>query len=260
MILDKKKIFIIVIIVLLGLSIFFRDRISSILTFRSEPERVVKLPEDKPKEEKLGEALISSSMPVYKGADPAQVLPDPEALKGLDDQQKENLYSRIRTHAGEVKANPDYFAGWLEIGLLKKVIGDLAGARDAWEYASLIRPQNSVSFANLGELYWRYLSDYPRSEQNFHKALENDPKDADTYVSIAELYHYSLRNKVNEAPGVLLDGLKVNPGNDTLTRRLAYLYEQREEYALALEWWEKVLAGDPGNLAVVATIEKLRNR
>lgn len=254
---NKKYIVVILVVVLLALAVLFRDRVSSLLNFGGELNPIVELPEEKPDGENKGQEK-PGVLPVYQGRDSAEIRPNPDELKGLSDEQKESLYARIRTHGGEVKANPDYFAGWLEVGMLKKVIGDFTGARDAWEYASIIRPLNSVSFANLGELYWRYLPDYSASEKNLRKALQNDPKDADLYITLAELYHYSIPDKAAQAPGILLEGLKVNPDNDSLMRRLAYLYEQRKEYALAIEWWEKILKQNPGDQSVTDTINKLR--
>lgn len=255
---NKKLVIVSVIIIFLGISLLFRDRISSFLTFRTEtPPQTVEEKKNNPREEEVKE-LVSSELPAYKGADPAQIRPDPDEVKLFAEDQKEKIYSQIRTNAAAIKENPNFFAGWLEIGLLKKVIGDYSGARDAWEYASLIRPKNSISFANLGELYWHYLPDYPRAENNFRKSLQNNSTDADIYISLAELYHYSMPDKANEAPKVLLEGLNVNPGNDVLTRRLTYLYEQRGEYNLAIEWWGKVLIANPTDSSIAEKIEKLK--
>lgn len=159
-----------------------------------------------------------------------------------------------------MKTNPFHFNGWIQLGLLKKTIGDFEGARDAWEYAGVIEPLNSLSFANLGELYWRYLHDYLRSEANLKISIKHKSDDLQTYVTLAELYHYSLKEKYDLASQVLLDGLKSNPGDETLTRRLAALYEQRKEYTKSLEWWNKVLEMAPGDAAVLEKIEGLKNK
>ena len=122
----------------------------------------------------------SAPPPLYRGRDPEEVLPAAGEVKLFSEEQKQEIYRAIGNHGKGVNENPDYFNGWIQVGLLKKVIGDFEGASDAWEYAGLIRPQNSVSFSNLGELYWRYLRDYPKSEANFKISLANKPDDAAT--------------------------------------------------------------------------------
>ena len=54
---------------------------------------------------------------------------------------------------------------WLVLGVYRKMIGDYESAKEVWEYASAIRPQNSVSFNNLGELYAYYLKDNAKAEK-----------------------------------------------------------------------------------------------
>lgn len=201
-----------------------------------------------------------SGVPAYSGRDPEEVLPLPASVKLFNDEQKNAIYSNIQVHGRSVKINSEFFTGWIELGLLKKIIGDYAGARDAWEYAGLLQPKNSLSFANLGELYWHYLPDFPKAEANLKISIQHKPEDIQTHVTLAELYHYSYTAKHDLAPTVLLDGLKSNPGEGTLMRRLAYLYEQREEWGKALEWWQRVLVKSPNDSEVQGKIDALKRK
>lgn len=201
----------------------------------------------------------ASRLAAYAGRDPGEIRPVPEEVKLFTDAQKEQLYAAVAMHARAVVADPGYFNGWIQIGILKKTIGDFEGARDAWEYAGVIEPANSLSFANLGELYWRYLHEYGKAEQNLKLSIAHKPNDLQTYATLAELYHYSMAEKKDQAPQVLLDGIAANPGgSETLMRRLAYLYEQRHEYANALEWWEKTLVLHPEDQEIKIKIDLLR--
>ena len=260
-------------VVILGISLVFRDRISGFLNFgtgeTSAPEILKenssenekpKTVSDEPKTPVAETKPEAKKAPVYTGRDPREFRPVPEEVKLFTEEQKQQLQARIYEHASAVLADPEYFFGWIQVGILKKTIGDFIGARDAWEYAGVIQPKNSLSFANLGELYWRYLHQYSEAEKNLKISIEHKPEDVQTHVTLAELYHYSMKEKYDLADDALLDGLKTNPGNGTLMSRLAYLYEQRKEYSLALEWWEKVLALEPDNSAVAATIEKLKSK
>lgn len=197
---------------------------------------------------------------VYNGRPVEEVRPNPEDVKLFSESQKEEIYRSLQNYGKSVRENPDFFAGWLQLGLLKKVIGDFEGARDAWEYAGVIRPQNDVSFANLGELYWRYLHLYLQSEINFKISIKNNPSNVGTYVSLSDVYYYSLKEKYDLADDILLQGIAVNPQSVDLPRALGRLYERMGQYALALEWWSNVLTAEPENKEVASVIESLKKK
>ena len=251
--------------------LIFRSKISDVLDFsvhtinrepsaNSDDEYVAPHSSQGLSQTENKEVGMTAVVSPYAGRDSEEVRPNPEEVKLFSEEQKNNLYNQIGNEGKAVKEDPQYFNGWIQLGLLKKVIGDYEGARDAWEYAGRIRPKNSISFANLGELYWRYLPDFPRSEANFNIALRNKPDDAGVYVSLSDLYFYSYAKKADHADDVLLDGLKANPENLTLMKHLASLYERQGNKKQALEWWEKVLAKDPSDTAVAAAIETLKKK
>lgn len=270
----KLLFFVVVLFFVLGASVLFRERISGMLSFN---RGTISKPIDDKRDAVFSENEKNQPAPLvlgsfqqqqpskqspskYTGRDPGEYRPVPDEVKLFTDSQKAQIKYTLETHAKSVKEIPTYFYGWIQIGLLKKTIGDFEGARDAWEYASVIEPLNSLSFANLGELYWRYLHDYPKSENNLKISIEHKPDDIFTYVSLAELYHYSFTEKKDLADDVLLNGLKANPENDTLMRRLAYLYEQRSEWGNALSWWQKVLEKKPDDKEVIAKISQLKTK
>jgi tetratricopeptide (TPR) repeat protein len=262
--------------VLIG-AITFRARISEMLTFGAEPPLPAalttppvssgsdtltpKAEDGKIKSPGVAGGVISQTpkFPPYKGRNPGEIRPVDEEIKLFTEDQRQQLYQTIQIHANAVAENPRYFNGWIQIGILKKTIGDFEGARDAWEYASVIEPLNSLSFANLGELYWRYLHEYEKSEENLRLSIKHKPDDIQTYLTLSELYHYSVPEKKDQAPDVLREGLGANPRQGTLMRRLAYLHEQRKEYDKALEWWEKILVLSPDDEKVKERIAALKD-
>lgn len=273
----KKIIIAVSLFLFLVIVLFFRGEISRLLGFGAEklppPFSLPLRPELKEKEvlgvgsenpetvslPATNQPVQKSTVPFYAGRDPAEIRPVAEEVKLLTEEQKQQLYAALKTNARVVKDNPAFFGGWIQIGVLKKIIGDFEGARDVWEYASLIEPFNSLSFANLGDLYWRYLGDYSKAEENLKTSIKNKPDDVFTYITLAELYHYSIKEKRDQAPQVLLDGLSANPNDaGTLMRRLAYLYEQQNKFSEALEWWQKVLAKSPDDQEVTNKINKLK--
>lgn len=204
--------------------------------------------------------LKKESSPKYVGRDPEEINSIPNEVALYSEEQRNNLYANIKNLGQAVKKDSGYFFGWMQLGLIKKVIGDFAGARDAWEYAGLISPANTTSFANLGEIYWRYLPDFPRAEKNFRISLKNKPNEFSTYDSLSQLYFFSYKEKKNLAYDVLLEGMTINPYDPNFPRALASLYERDGNWTKALEWWQKVLVAEPRNTDVAAAIASLKKK
>ncbi len=263
-----KKIFIaIVIFVIIILGFLFRGYLGFRKTPPNEPNNVVVNPPPLPEPATTtnngtspGTVTKPPQYPPYSGRDPQEIRPVPEEVKLFTEDQKKKIYLDIENDGQAVKKDPGFFQGWVQGGLLKKVIGDYEGARDMWEYAGVIRPQNSVSFGNLGELYWRYLPNFPKSEQNFKIALKNKPDDIGAYVSLAELYYYSYKEKSSLAYPTLLGAIKTYPNSLDLMKAIAVLYGRDQNYAQALEWWKKVAAIDSSDASVAAMIKSLEEK
>lgn len=253
-------------VILLAAALIFllRGRISSWMSFGPDfsPDIDVNdaLPSGSAPDDTQKSGGETAELPIYEGRDPQEVRPDPKEVAVFGDEQREKIYADIRMQGSAVKEKPEFITGWLQVGILKKVIGDYEGARDAWEYAGIIRPENSVTFANLGELYWKYLPDFPRSEKNFLISIKNKKSDPAVYISLSELYSYSYTSKSDLADDVLLEGIAANPDSTNLMRTLAYLYERQGNFVSALEWWQKVLAGEPADANVVSTIAELKKK
>lgn len=207
----------------------------------------------------LGIGESPGGLPEYSGRPVREYRENPEDVRLFTQEQRDVLKQRLADHAGSIDVNPDVLDPWLQAGLIKKMIGDFEGARDAWEYASLIRPNNFVSFKNLGELYWHYLPDYPRAEENFRKAIENEPRFIDSYVSLSELYRYSYLEKQSLAEMPLLDGIRVSPDSKDLTIYLARFYRDfAKDNGKAVEYYEKFLEMAPDNRDAREELEALR--
>src|SRR3989344_2774113 len=228
---SKKTAVLVLAMLLLGVGIWFRDSVSGLMSLDFRKDALERDTVVEETDVGTGEEAKEHANSLYSGRDPVEVRPNAGEMEGFSESQKQKVYSEIVAAGRAVKENPDYFAGWIELGLLKKMIGDYEGAADAWEYAGVTRPQNSISFANLGELYWRYLPDYPRAEKNFLISIMNKPDDIGIYMSLSDLYSYSYAQKRGLADDALLEGLEANPDNTDLIRWLAALYEREKEYA-----------------------------
>lgn len=133
--------------------------------------------------------------------------------------KKQEIIDRIHTLVGLLKENTQSYNEWIDLGALRKSIEDYEGARQAWEYASAIRPKNSVSFGNLGVLYGYYLQNPTLAEKNYLKAIENDPKLPYLYMQTADFYLEVLKD-TKKAKNILEKGLIEVPGDEALKAAL----------------------------------------
>ncbi|MBI4130668.1 hypothetical protein HY468_05095 [Candidatus Roizmanbacteria bacterium] len=135
---------------------------------------------------------------------------------------KEEITAKIKELSEILKQDSNLFNEWLSLGLLRKNSEDYEGARQAWEYASAIRPKNSVSFSNLGALYGYYLQNLDLAEKNYLKAIENDPKYPYFYLQTADFY-LEVRKDKEKAMAILQKGLEAVPGDESLKSGLENL-------------------------------------
>lgn len=180
------------------------------------------------------------------------------------DQVRKDLERQIKDLQEKIRADYDDLAFWISFGQLKKVIGDYEGARDAWEFASLISPLNSLSFHNLGDLYGYFLNNFELAEENYLQSIKNDPENVNAYINLADLYWQSGRADAQSAiPDLLLGGIENNSKLDyklSLMARLAKHYADAGENQEAIRYYREILKLDATYADVInAEIERLKN-
>lgn len=114
---------------------------------------------------------------------------------GYSVEDAKEITGQVAILAGALKVDSNRFNEWLDLGMLRKSIEDYEGAREAWEYASAIRPGNSLSFVNLGMLYGYYLREPLKAEANLLHAIENEPRFLDFYARMADFYIEVMKDK-----------------------------------------------------------------
>ncbi|MFC1775303.1 tetratricopeptide repeat protein [Patescibacteria group bacterium] len=141
---------------------------------------------------------------------------------GLSQEAKDIIQKKISTLVEELNVDSVQYEKWLDLGLLYKAIEDYSGAREVWEYVSIVWPQNSVSFHNLGDLYGYYLDDKQKAEENFLMAIENSPSNSFYYFKLAEFYRDVVKD-VEKARRIVEQGLEENPDSAELQQLLESL-------------------------------------
>ena len=161
---------------------------------------------------------------------------------------KEIAKKNIEDTIVELKTDNTLFNSWMRLGVLRKAIGDYEGAKEVWEFAGALAPKNSASFNNLGDLYWHYLPDFKKAEENFLKAIENDPAKTFIYINLSEFYSLSYKEKFDMADDILLKGLENNPSDLNLLKVLADYYKNSGNKNKAGEYYNLILGIYPGEV------------
>ncbi len=156
--------------------------------------------------------------------------------------------AKASTHSADGDIN---FRSYMEAASVKKGVGDYEGARDIWEYVNMKRPQNSVSFANLGDLYANFLKYPVKSEQNYLRAIENDPTDPAYLRGLLELYQYQLTSRLGFSEEMFKNAAESNADKPDFWLILANYYELAKNYDKAIEAWRKIPELDPAMRAPV---------
>lgn len=175
---------------------------------------------------------------------------------GLDSAVVARLRAEIKEFVINLEKNSTSFQDWIDLGLAYKQLGDYEGARDAWEYVSLLYPKNIVSFGNLGDLYANFLKDYAKAEARYKTAIKNKPNDVYLYGNLFDLYKM-YKQEAGNGEAVLKDGIAKNSNELSLPIMLARYYrdagrteEAKSAYDVAI-----ALAEKQGNNSVVSSLQ-----
>ena len=166
----------------------------------------------------------------------------------LPDTSSEKFFKRFTAATNALRANPDNFNAWLDLGLVHKNLNAFEKARDAWERLGEIRPLNSISFSNLGDLYAWFLHEPAKGEAAYLKALKNEPTDINFYRNLAEIYDKLILERKSQIDPLLEEGIKAaktNTEKAELTALMATYERDREDMDEALKHYREVLALDP---------------
>lgn len=104
-------------------------------------------------------------------------------------------------------------------------------------------------YASLGDAY-NELKDYVKSDQNYNKALEIDPKDPTVLNNYA--YYLSLRGeKLEKAEEMSRLSNQLEPTQASYQDTYAWIMYKLGRYTEAKEWMEKAMAGTPETSATL---------
>lgn len=136
----------------------------------------------------------------------------------------------LQRDLGEIIAaldkNKTDVGAWVRLGIIRKIADDYRGAEEVWLYAKALAPSYTVPTDNLGDLYMNFIKDYRKAEVNLQLSIKNDPHDINAYQHLFSLYTvYGYKGQIS-ASALIEQGLKDNPGNQTLLQLRSQLNSQ----------------------------------
>jgi tetratricopeptide (TPR) repeat protein len=169
--------------------------------------------------------------------------------------------------------------------------GEYVGARDSFEAALTLTPDDPHLVYNIGQCYDR-LGDWPRAEKYYRQCVDKSSNHAECRHALAVLLErtgrrieanrmveewltqepeladayaedgWRLRQQgaLPQAQGRLQQALSLDPQNIRALTELGILYEQMHMPERALVLYERVLARDPRQTEVAERLTQLRSR
>jgi len=169
----------------------------------------------------------------------------------LSSELNEKYRNELTVYKDTVLQSPDQFNfnAFMGAAMVKYTVSDYNGARDLWLYVSSVRPENSPSFYNLGNLYADIYKDCAKAEEYFGIAMNNDPNEIGYLRNIFDLYNTKCPNK-DLAEETLKKALTVKPDSADFMVLSAEFYRDQGNQEEAIKFYEQAIKLSPQNKAL----------
>lgn len=165
----------------------------------------------------------------------------PASSPALSAEGRVQAIANLNVTVANLKKEPYVYESWIDLGTLRKLLGDTTGAREAWEYAGKLNIQQPLAFFNLANLYVQ-LKDNVKAEANFQKAISLSPSNPTLYRSLFEFYRDVYKQGGTAAEDALKAGISKVPGAVDLKVLLARYYKEEGRTAEARIQYEAAIS------------------
>lgn len=185
--------------------------------------------------------------------------------KDLDIDSKVEAFTGLGQAFQAKQSYPESVAAYREAINLDRTNRDTLLANQAvWEEAVRKDPTSAPNHIGLGEAY-KFLGDFGQAEAEYRQALVFDPKnqiasqligtlgkaradfDRDRHINAG--VDLQSRKLFDQAIAEYKLALQKDPRNITTLVNLGSAYQQKEDYASAIQFYQNALAGEPSNTA-----------
>ena len=246
------------ILLVLGFALFVYRDISKVGTSESSDLTVATTTPGKP-EFKIERVIDEQSPAVSSSGIIAPKLGKPIVFTvELNSAQKKETTDAILAFEKKLTESDALISDWLTLAIYRKASGDIVSAKEIWEYITKRWPGDFVAYSNLGDLYHYQLKDYQKAEFYLRKTIDSSFKNIGAYINLYNLYHFSYKEKSENAPLVLMEGISKYGDNPDLLIALAVYYKESGNNAEARTEYEKALtlAQNANNTKLATSIKE----
>lgn len=143
--------------------------------------------------------------------------------QSYSEEARKIMTDKINATIAALKKDPNQYGEWANLGIFRNGINDWEGARQIWEFLTVMSPSQPAPFANLANLYAFSLKDPVRAEANLKKAIEKGPLEMSVYRLGYEFYRF-VRKDDALAKETLANGIAKTSSSD-----LQYLLDHYDE-------------------------------
>ena len=135
----------------------------------------------------------------------------PNALKTMNEEILQFSLKDLNEQYQDLRDDEYVYLSWINVGILKKRLGDKPGAEKAWLNAIDYNPDRSLAYGNLADLYLFSMGEYEKAEEYYLKVLEMSPRHQGYYIGLVSLYRYNMTEKANLIESIMINGAEANP-------------------------------------------------
>jgi len=135
----------------------------------------------------------------------------PNALETMNEEILQLSLKDLNEQYQDLRDGEYIYISWINVGILKKRLGDNPGAENAWLNAIDYNPDRSLAYGNLADLYLFNMGEYEKAEEYYQKVLSMSANNYTHYYGLASLYRYNMTEKTNLIEGIMINGAEVNP-------------------------------------------------
>lgn len=135
----------------------------------------------------------------------------PNALETMNEEILQLSLKDLNEQYQDLRNNEYVYLSWINVGILKKRLGDNPGAEKAWLKAIDYNPDRSLAFGNLADLYLFSMGEYEKAEEYYQKVLSMRTDNYTYYHGLASLYRYNMTEKADLIENLMLGGAEKSP-------------------------------------------------
>ena len=162
-------------------------------------------------------------------------------LKGICEQKRGNLKGAAEAFSQAINLSPDHTDALINLGLVKKILGDTTSAIALYKRTLSLNPQEINALNNLGNLYL-HLNDPQAGLKVLKKGVSLYPNSKELLSNLG--LAYKLLSNFDGAADCLTKAIKLGAATSNVLLNLGIVLEQLSRSSEAIKWFEKIPRGD----------------